>query len=146
PGQVAREQQDALDPVFPDASAASDGDTGLPAEQVERDDGEFRAGTPEAAPAPSGAGPSPDAAWHSPAAADPPTIGQETVELDMETVLHADTDDLGPASTADPNAAGTEREPAPHEAEAESLEWEMPGDGSDAHDEHLADARRGSPS
>ena len=145
PGEVAREQQEALDPVFPDASAAPDGDAELPVEHVAADDGELAEGALAADHAPSVEDTAPAAGQDAPAIADPSSPGQETVELDMESVLHADAENPGPASSAGPASADQESDPAAYEPEAEPLEWEMPRDGSHKHDQHLADARRESP-
>ena len=146
PGEVAREQQEALDPVFPDASAASDGDAALPVEQVAGDDGGVAPGGAAAEQAPSVADTAPAAGQDASAIADRSSPGQETVELDMESVLHADAEDPDSASAAGPAVAGQESDVAAYKPEAEPLEWEMPGEGSHTHDERLADARRGSPS
>jgi hypothetical protein len=144
PGEVAREQQEALDPVFPGASAASHDDVAL--EDVAGDDGEVAAGAAAPEQAPSVADTAPAAGQDAPAIADPSSPGQETVELDMESVLHADAEDPGPASAAGPAFDGQGSDVAAYKPEAEPLEWEMPGEGSHTPDEHLADARRESAS
>jgi len=147
PGEVAREQQEALTPVFPDASAASDRDAEHQAESAAGDVGEAVPAAADAAPAPYQPDPGADRTVEDAAAtADPSSTGQETVELDMESVLHADADGPAPAPQADPAFAGSEGDGAAHEPEAESLEWETPGEDSDEHDAPLADARRAWPS
>jgi hypothetical protein len=146
PGEVAREQQEALDPVFPGASAGPDGDAELAVEPVAVDVGEVAPDGEAAAQAPPAADAAGDEAEHAQATSEPSSTGQETVELDMQSVLHADADGPDPASPAGPAFAGSEASAATYEPEAESSEWEMPGEGSDKHDEPLADARRGWPS
>jgi hypothetical protein len=126
PGEVAREQQEALHPVFPGQAAASDGDAGVP---VELDPGDAEeippAGMAPAAPpaAPPEAG-SDDAL----ATSGQPSTGQETVELDMQSVLHADAEAPAETSPAGPTFAGSERDAVAYEPEPDSLEWEMPGE------------------
>ena len=145
PGEVAREQQEALDPVFPDPSAASAGDAGLEAEPGAGDDGADYSGEPATAQAPYLADPRVESALEdAQATSESSSTGQETVELDMQSVLHGDVEGPTPASPTDPALAGSERDRAPYEPEAESLEWEMPGEESDAHEDSLADGRRAS--
>jgi hypothetical protein len=142
PGEVAREQQEALEPVFPGASAESDGDAELSVEPVAGDVGEVAPGGEAAPQAPSVADTAGDEAEHEQVTSEPSSPGQETVELDMQSVLHADADGPDPASSAGPAFAGSEGSAATYEPEAESLEWEMPGEGPDTQHEPVADARR----
>jgi hypothetical protein len=110
PGEVAREQHEALDPVprEPDALAATD----VPAESVESHDapeaGVMAGGVPEDMPD--------EAVAETPAGA----VSGETVELDMRAVLGSEED--RPADAAGAPAGG---------AEEDSLEWEMPGEAGD---------------
>jgi hypothetical protein len=127
PGEVAREQHEALDPV-------ERGDDGH-APNALSDDG-FASDGPQAEPVGDQAdlleaAPGEDGDVAPIAPVDPP-YGGETAELDMRSVLG---DDALPAAGADQapehspedqpgaEAAGT----AP--AEGDLLEWEMPGDG-----------------
>jgi hypothetical protein len=142
PGEVAREQQEALDPIFPGASAGSDGDAEPSVEPVAGDVGEVAPGgdaAPQASPVADAAG---DGVEDAQATSEPSSTGQETVELDMQSVLHAGADGPGPASPTGPAFAGSEGAAATHEPEAESLDWEMPGERSDKQDEPVADGPR----
>jgi hypothetical protein len=133
PGEVAREQHEALDPVergdhghapnvLADDGSASDRPQAesvgehadllavAPGEQV--DDGAIEPIAPM------------DAAY-----------GGETAELDMRSVLG---DDALPAAGADPALESSPEDQQPQAgapgtvpAEGDSLEWEMPGDGDD---------------
>jgi hypothetical protein len=102
PGEVAREERDALEPLFeqepaPDAEVA-DGALdigGLPVED------------------------------RHVAPAAPATLGQETAELDMAAVLEAD---LHEGHQGDPIAHEALHAPAPEPVQGDSLEWEVPGD------------------
>ncbi len=145
PSEVAREHQEALDPIFPGASARSDGDAEPSVEPDTGDVGEVAPGgeaAPEASPVPDTAGEGVDAR----ATSELSSTGQETVELDMQSVLHADADSAGPASPTGLAFAGSEGTAATHDPEAESLEWEMPGEGADTQDEPVADGPRRWPS
>jgi hypothetical protein len=136
PGEVAREQHEALDPVprehgAPiDEAASVDGDApvaglGPSADAVAPDApeiGVMAGGVPEDMP---------DDLADTPAVE---TIsgpaGGETQELDMRAVLDGDGE-----QTADPAAAPAQA------GDGESLEWEMPGDSADepALDEHAGE-------
>ncbi len=88
-----------------------------------------------------------------PAGDDPPqaegvsNVGQETVELDMRTVLEGESDraaasagpvDAAPAAVRPPSS-GTSQERGPTD---DSLEWEMPGEtAEEGSDEHREDDR-----
>jgi hypothetical protein len=130
PGEVAREQHEALDPVergdhgrAPDALA----DDGFASDGPQAESVGDQADSLGAAPG-EGVG----AETVEPIAPVDPAYGGETAELDMRSVLG---DDVEPAAGADPvlehspedqsqaGAAGT----AP--TQGDSLEWEMPGDG-----------------
>ncbi len=112
PGVVAREEQDALGPV-PCRGEAAYGD--------EADSGPDATHDDEALPAPDAA-PTADSV-------DSGSVGQETVEINMEAEL-ASEGDLDPSPTADRDARAR---PVAHPASAraisdESLEWEVPAD------------------
>jgi hypothetical protein len=110
PGEVAREQHEALDPVprEPDALAA----TGVPDESAEAHDapeaGVMAGGVPEDMPDDL----ADDAVAETPAGA----VSGETVELDMRTVLGSEEDGRAEAAGA---------------TDEDSLEWEMPGEAGD---------------
>jgi hypothetical protein len=117
PGEVAREQREALDapvqeasaeeaPAVADAASAApliDPPLATPADSVP-DEG----GTAAAVPA------------RPPARLSDTNVAGETAELDMSSVL-GDDDSHGAADAADPGAA-----------QEDSLEWEMPGEASAA--------------
>jgi hypothetical protein len=139
PGEVAREQREALDPVprepgalsdehepIADAAAAEAHDAGLMAGGVPED-------MPDAVPDEAESG----------GAAPFSAGGGETEELDMRAVLDAQDADAGAGDGAAPGGPRA----APHAAarvdqsEEDSLEWEMPSDSSEeaAPDEQEAD-------
>ncbi len=112
PGVVAREEQDALGPV-PRRGEAAYGD--------EADDEPGATHDGEALPAANAASTADSVASGS--------VGQETVEINMEAEL-ASEDDLHPSSAAKRDASAR---PVAHPASArtisdESLEWEVPAD------------------
>ncbi|HEX4837818.1 MAG TPA: hypothetical protein VFV03_04760 [Solirubrobacteraceae bacterium] len=114
PGEVAREEHDALGPV-------------------RREDGSEHGGqedTETQLPSDADRSVSPDSEWAPPT--DSSVVGQETVEINMDAELATGTD-----AGHDPEAMGDERgaptgSAAHKQAGAEeSLEWEMPGDHPD---------------
>jgi hypothetical protein len=133
PGEVAREQREALDPVPREPGALSDehepvADTAA-AEAPEA--GLMAGGVPEDMPDDLADAVSGDAA----ASGAEPGIagGGETEELDMRAMLDAQDADAG----AGDGAASAKARAAPHAAarvdqsEEDSLEWEMPNDSSE---------------
>jgi hypothetical protein len=140
PGEVAREQHEALDPVERerDALAADNAVADAVAEvapaqhadpAIEQPElGVMAGGVPEDmpddladAPAQGGDG------------------GDETAELDMRTVFDDDDDDATPGVAGGIRPADADGEP-PAEARAgddESLEWEMPGEDAPAAQEEV---------
>jgi hypothetical protein len=133
PGEVAREQHEALDPVErePDALAADDAlldavadvapaqDAGPAIEQPEL--GVMAGGVPEDmpddladAPAQGGDG------------------GDETAELDMRTVFDDEDAAPGVAGGLRPADGQGESPAEAHTGDDESLEWEMPGEDAPA--------------
>jgi hypothetical protein len=133
PGEVAREQREALDPVPRDPGALLDSDA--PAEVAASGDAVQAldaAGPPAGAAAPdapeagvmAGGVPEdmPDDLADAPAAetATRP-VGGETQELDMRSVLDGDGE-----QAADPVAAPAQA------GDGDSLEWEMPGEQAEA--------------
>ncbi|HTC60865.1 MAG TPA: hypothetical protein VK691_12220 [Solirubrobacteraceae bacterium] len=128
PGAVAREEHDALGPV-PRRGESTYED--------EADEGSGLATThdDEAPPAPDAA-PTADSV-------DSGSIGQETVEINMEAEL-ASEGDFAPSSTTDRD---TRARPVTHPANTraisdESLEWEVPAD--EIEEPALADDEQGS--
>lgn len=125
PSAVAREERDALGPVPRNADA---------------DHGEEEASN-KASPIPGGTYPDAEALVN-----DQSTVGQETIEINMEAELAAGTEgheqEVAPPKRAPP-AARPARTPASTE---ESLEWEVPGDHSEiaeAESGDEADSRAG---
>jgi hypothetical protein len=132
PGEVAREQREALEPVPRDQRSEGGGVAvaeDLTAEAVV-------AGDADAAPAGADSPPfgdeplrdDSDLALTGAAVGDPSAVVQETAELDMQTVLDGREDEPDAAAGAG--------------ADVESLEWEVPGEavvepapdvGHDAH-------------
>jgi len=119
PGEVAREQREALDPVPRDPRDAS------------QDEDDFE-GAEDFGPETDGEeAPQVEAAYareHQAGASEPAGDVEhaddlrETAELDMRTLL---TDDQQAPSS---NAAGLAPDPPPAAGDEDSLEWEVPGD------------------
>jgi hypothetical protein len=112
PGTVAREEQDALGPV-PRRGEAAYGDESNEEPGVTHDDEALRAPNAEL----------------TADSVDSGSVGQETVEINMEAEL-ASQDDFDSSSAADRDARTM---PVAHPANAraisdESLEWEVPAD------------------
>jgi hypothetical protein len=105
PGVVAREEHDALG-----LTAGQDPETSEEAREAPGED-YFEA----------------HAESQSGLAALSPHPGQETVELDMDSVLDQDSEPAGHVGLADEPDHRPGRSPDPMESE-DSLEWEMPGD------------------
>jgi hypothetical protein len=114
PGMVAREEHDALTPVFPDEEDDRDGDLA--------DGGLSEASAEEAA---GGASVEEQHARDA-ELADLSTVGQETAELDMQAVMDEDVDVSGDASPAGAPAEGRSGADgyAPGPPEDPPLEWE----------------------
>ncbi len=142
PGEVAREQREALDPVERERPPLDDAGEAVDAGSM--GDADHALDPPEAGAAAGGVPEdmSDRLAEPVPAPDHPPGAGMagETAELDMRTVLGDDVAPPGEPST--PSVAGGVR-PAPvagaplrdgAPAEGDSLEWEMPG-SADAHEE-----------
>ena len=118
PTEIAREEREALEPVFPDEPRPAGFDE------------EPQAGSVLDEEPPHG-DPLEDAAVAAEAADDPvaaQTFGEETAELDMEAVLAEDGHAHSPAA-AEPVAAEPVR--APPQGEEDVLEWEVPGRADD---------------
>jgi hypothetical protein len=123
PGEVAREQREALDPVprEPDALVATD----APVEGAEPHDAP-EAGAMEDMPD--------DLADDAVVDAGAGAVSGETVELDMRTVLGAEEDEMdGAAAGVAPPSSEHDAAPGASagQAEEDSLEWEMPGEPAD---------------
>ncbi len=129
PDEVAREQHEALDTVTPsedqgDGPTADAGSDQVSSAPLVDPGTQTPATTSPGDEAPVGAPPS-DVAGEPAAAATPTgaTMG-ETVELDMSSVL-------GEAAEHDASANSA----APVRAEADALDWEMPGDAQAAEEQ-----------
>ncbi len=127
PSEIAREEREALEPVFPD-EPRPDG----------FDDEPQAAGVLDGEP-PQG-DPLQDAAAAAEAPADPvaaQSFGEETAELDMQVVLEEEVPELDDAAVAGETArpvpaapiggeGGAEALRPPDEGEEDLLEWEVP--------------------
>lgn len=133
PGEVAREQHEALDPVerAPDALVADDALADAVADVAPAEHADPAIEQPELGVMAGGvAEDMPDDLADAPAPG--AHGGDETAELDMRTVF--DDDDGTPSVAGGMRRADTEGE-SPAEARArddESLEWEMPGEDAPA--------------
>jgi hypothetical protein len=129
PGEVAREQHEALDPVerAPNALVADDGLADAVADVAPAEHADPAIEQPELDVMAGGVEEDmPDDLADAPAQGS--HGGDETAELDMRTVF--DDDDATPGVAGGIRPADTEGEP-PADARArddESLEWEMPGE------------------
>jgi hypothetical protein len=128
PGEVAREQHEALDAP---ARATSPEDGSLPVDAASA----APLVDPPATALPgldsSGGGAEENMSLQPPAQTSDTTVGGETAELDMSSVLGEDgdavTDQAAPSNPADDAEAPMETaEPAL--TQEDSLEWEMPGE------------------
>jgi hypothetical protein len=122
PGEVAREQREALEPVLNDEDAM--GEQHLPSAPEDFDPSTGREGTP--------LGVSPVAAADATAGAPNAAGGsQETAELDMQSVL--DRHEQEPEQTlleASAHEAPADGHSPPDGNDDDSLEWEVPGESS----------------
>ncbi len=138
PGEVAREQHEALDPVPREARFADEDVDGsgnvdrAPASQDEQpfelpEAGVMAGGVPEDMPDELA-----DAAQPADVEREPESAGAgETAELDMRTVLGDEpTPGVAGGVRPAPVAGAPLREDAPSQP-GDSLEWEMPGDGAE---------------
>jgi hypothetical protein len=127
PSEIAREEREALEPVFPDEPRPPGFDDEPQAGTVLDEQPPHGDPLEESAEAAEAASP--------PAVAQP--LGDETVEIDMEAVLAADhplaAESPAPerAATSPEAAAGREALRPPPQGEEDLLEWEVPGE-SDA--------------
>jgi len=115
PSAIAREEHEALAPVFPDEPVDSDG-----AAAVEE---------PETADSAPAAMPTEAPTYEHDEPVDLSAVGQETAELDMQAVMDADLDADHSASAFGP--VGAEPVPASPAGETpgdESLDWEFPAE------------------
>jgi hypothetical protein len=126
PGEVAREQQEALDPVVNDGDAAPEEDLPTALEDVSPEAnrgttpvGATPGGDPHATPQPAGS-------------TDSSNLAQETAELDMRTVLGEHQG--APPEHASPEGriitGPTQGGPSLDDRNEDSLEWEVPGESS----------------
>jgi hypothetical protein len=147
PGEVAREQREALDPVPRERAAATEDELLVPEQSVQAEPPLDLAPPPLAQD--EGVAPNaPDPTEQLDAAA----VG-ETAELDMRTVLGGDEDHEQPAEDArvprshDVDTEAAQR-PDAAAAQEDSLEWEVPADAAQAAqtvDEHDEDVLEETP-
>jgi hypothetical protein len=115
PSAIAREEREALDPVFPDEPAADGGATA--------DD------APEAVGSAPAAEPLEGPPYEDDRLADLSTVGQETAELDMQAVMEEDLDAANGGAPAGPiESDPVPASPAGELPAEESLDWEFPGE------------------
>jgi hypothetical protein len=123
PGEVAREQQEVLDAVPADDGAASDAD--LPAEALEEDaaglDGIGLDDSAASGRELTGPGAAEAPAQPEGDESDTPTIGQETAELDMQSVLDESPDPSTFASPVEPTFTDAFRGDMPPSERSEEL-------------------------
>ena len=117
PSAVAREEREALAPVFPDEPT---------------DDGvDLADGAPEAVEIEPAAEPTEASTHEGDRLADLSTAGQETAELDMQAVLEGDLDAADSASPAGPLVDPVPAFPGDERSVEDSLDWEFPGERED---------------
>ena len=124
PGEVAREQKEALDPAFADENVAVEDDPLLALE-------DFVVEAHATPPPVVGSEADPVAAAQA-AHEELQNGGQETAELDMQAVLAEDVeqpfDHGAPSEPITAHALGDQ--PLAEDLGEDQLEWEIPGDGS----------------
>jgi hypothetical protein len=131
PGEVAREQREALDPVPRDTRAEQDdhGEDDVRSaalgDDVAGDDSENEVVSAAGEGDEHGAPPPEPGATFS-------HVGQETAELDMRTVLGEESNAPRDEHTPARLAGGGGETPAEEPPTEDSLEWEVPGDSSAA--------------
>jgi hypothetical protein len=114
PGAVAREEQDALGPVRRERETGHGGQQDNE-EKASQDTDESSSSDSESTPV-----------------GDSSTVGQETVELNMDLELNAGTDSGHESQAAHEERSAPVSRPAHTQASTEeSLEWEMPDDRLD---------------
>lgn len=117
PGEIARAEHEALEPIFPEGSSTPDGEVtqSPPGESEPHEElpyAEETTAQPSAPPAET-----PDFA----------NVGQETAELDMQAVLEADPEHSSQWVGAPQEAARPVRAPSAQRPEREAMEWEPAG-------------------
>jgi hypothetical protein len=114
PGEIARAEHEALEPIFPEEPSAPVEE--VPPAAIHADPPSIEGQTyPEAYPEqPPSAAPA--------EAPDFANVGQETAELDMQAVLDADLEHSAQAEAARPVRA-----PSAPVSQQDSMEWEVPG-------------------
>ncbi len=126
PGEVAREQKEALEPALDGEDALREQDLPVAPEDV---------GTPVSSESAPVAAPHLGAAHEAPQPADEPDLeagSQETAELDMQSVLDRREEEL-PEHALSPGPAlgdSSDGELWPEGDDEDSLEWEGPDDAS----------------
>jgi len=129
PGEVAREQHEALDPVPRDERGASENDS-EPIEGFETEPTDDEPPPVDDGYAPDHAARTSELVQRAEASEQVETSDdlRETAELDMRTLL--DEEQGTPVAHASPATAATHDAPGEPEDE-DSLEWEFPGDSAD---------------
>ena len=117
PSAIARDEREALAPVFPDESAD--------------DGGDLADGAAEAVEIESAGLPAEASAHDEDRLADLSTVGQETAELDMQAVLEGDLDAAESAAPAEPLVDPVPAFPGDETLVEGSLDWELPGEPED---------------
>lgn len=113
PGDIARAEHEALEPIFPHEPSVEGDEVPADAHADSVPLEEHRAPEAYAEQPPAAA---------TADASDFANVGQETVELDMQTVLDADLEHSAQAQTARPVRA-----PSAQAQQQDSMEWEVPG-------------------
>jgi hypothetical protein len=128
PGEVAREEQDALGPVRHEGEMGHDGEKST---DIAVPTGAGRLPSVEAKPAP---------------VVGSSSTGQETIEINMETELAAEGDSGHEPDTERPERAAPVVHPDKPSATEESLEWEVPDERLDNLAASVGSDGRGDPS
>ncbi len=113
PGEIARAEHEALEPIFPEESSTPEGEAAQsPLRESEPDEGlpyaEEAAVEPLAPPVET-----PDFTH----------VGQETAELDMQAVLEADPEHSPQWASLPQEAARPVRAPSAQRPEGDAMEW-----------------------
>jgi hypothetical protein len=127
PGEIARKEKEALAPVLPDEPSSWGADASTLSSEHDLD-----AVLEERDPIP------PAPAGETARQPDFSTVGQETAEIDMQSVLDADgaLDVTAPvASTGSPGAGQAPDAYADRASQGGALDWEIPREGDE--DEHV---------
>jgi hypothetical protein len=122
PSEIARAEHEALEPIFPPEGGAEE--HANPAEPPAEVEPSVEVAAAED-PGVAGQTAIPGAAADD--GQDFSTVGQETVELDMQAFLDADPDKRSSAQPQDTSAAPVRASGSGPLPEPDSLEWDVPG-------------------